>query len=141
MSSASTVGLPYSNIIILNLTTPPAGIAPGANFLYTIDDTPILSGTYLASLYINIVQEGGDTTLGTVITQIVNVNGDITNSFAFTTNYFGETQFIDMEAVPCKIQNTQMITINGPTAVSIIGNILFQNTPPTATGYLLLKAI
>jgi hypothetical protein len=139
MSSASTVGLPYSNIIILNLTTPPGGIASGANFAYTVDDTPILSGTYLASLYIDIVQEGGDTTLGTVLTQIV--NGNITNSFPFTTNYLGETQFIDMEAVPCKIQNTQMITIDGPSAMTVIGNILFENTPPTATGFLLLKAI
>jgi hypothetical protein len=139
MSSASTVGLPYSNIIILNLTTPLAPIVSGANFAYIVEDTPILSGTYLASLYIDIVQEGGDTTLGTVLTQVI--NGNITNTFAFTTNYLGETQFLDMEAVPYKIQNTQMLTIDGPSAMTVIGNILFENTPPTATGFLLLKAI
>lgn len=139
MSSASTVDLPYLNIITLNFETPVL-IQSGVNFAYTfLEDVPILSGNYIASLYINVVQEGGDTGLGTITTQMI--NGNVTNTFPFSSNYIGQTQFIDMEGIDLKIQNTQIITINGPSTVSLIGNIFFENTPPSATGILLLKAI
>jgi len=139
MSSASTVGLPYDNIIVLNFETP-ALIQSGTNFAYTfLENIPIQSGNYIASLYINIVQEGGDTTLGTITTQILSAN--ITNTFPFSSNYVGETSFIDMEGIDFKIQNTQLITINGPATMTLVSNILFDNTPPSATGILILKAI
>lgn len=140
MSSASTVDLPYSNIITLNFETPLTPIISGTNFGYLfLEDIPIPTGNYLASVYINITQEGGDTTLGTVTTQLV--NGNITNTFPYSSNYLGQTSFTDMEGTPFKIQNTQFITINGPITMTLVGNIFFENTPPTATGVLLLKAI
>lgn len=140
MSSASTVDLPYSNIITLNFETPATPIVSGTNFGYIfLEDIPIQTGNYLVSLYININQEGGDTTLGTITTQLV--NGNITNTFAYSSNYLGQTSFIDMQNLPFKIQNTQFITIDGPSTMTLISNIFFENTPPTATGILLLKAI
>ena len=139
MSTASTVGLPYDKITILNFETPVL-IASGVNFAYTfLEDIPILSGNYIASLYIDVVQEGGDTTLGTITTQLT--NGSITNSLPFSSNYVGETTFIDMEGIAFKIQNTQLITIDGPATMTLVSNILFENTPPSATGILLLKPI
>jgi hypothetical protein len=139
MSTASTVGLPYDNITILNFESP-ALIASGVNFAYTfLEDKPILSGNYIASLYIDVLQEGGDTTLGTITTQLS--NGSITNSFPFSSNYVGETTFIDMEGVPFKIQNTQLITIDGPATMTLVSNVFFENTPPSITGNLLLKPI
>lgn len=140
MSSASTVELPYSNIITLNFETPPIPITSGTNFTYTfLEYLPIQTGNYIASLYINFTQEGGNTSIGTIQTQIS--NNAIANSFPFSSNYLGATQFIDMEDTPLKIQNTQLITINGPATITIVSNVLFDNTPPTANGVLFLKAI
>jgi hypothetical protein len=139
MSTASTVGLPYDKITILNFETPVL-VVSGVNFAYTfLENIPIPSGNYIASLYIDVVQEGGDTTLGTITTQLS--NGSITNSLPFSSNYVGETTFIDMESIPFKIQNTQLITIDGPATMTLVSNILFENTPPSATGILLLKPI
>jgi hypothetical protein len=139
MSSASTVGLPYDNIIVLNFETPVV-IQSGINFAFTfLENIPIQSGNYIASLYINVVQEGGDTGLGTITTQILSAN--ITNTFPFSSNYLGETSFIDMEGIDFKIQNTQVITVDAAVPMALIGNIFFENTPPSATGILILKAI
>ncbi|MDB4352879.1 hypothetical protein OAA60_05570 [Porticoccaceae bacterium] len=140
MSSASTVDLPYSNIITLNFETPPVPIVSGTNFTYTfLEYLPIQTGNYIASLYIDFSQGDTDTSIGTIQTQIS--NNAIANSFPFSSNYSGETSFVDMENVPFKIQNTQLITINGPATITIVSNVLFENTPPTATGTLFLKAI
>jgi hypothetical protein len=140
MSSASTIGLPYENILVFNFETPVAGIQSGTNFQFTfLDNRTIPVGSYYASYYINITQEGGDTELGTVTTQLTNVN--ITNTFPVSSNYLGQTSFIAMEGVPLKIQNTQIITVLNPTNMNLLGNFIFDNTEPTATGNLILKSV
>jgi len=139
MSTASTVGLPYDNITILNFETPITPIVSDTTFNFVfLDQRPILSGNYLASLYIEIFQEGNDTELGTITTQLFGQG--LTNSFPVTSNYIG-TGIIEMNGIPLKIQNTQVITIAGPINIGLAGNILFQETPPTASGILLLKPI
>lgn len=140
MSSASTIGLPYTFVTQLTLQTPQAGIVSDTNFVFEfLEDIPIISGTYIASLYIEIVEEGADTEIGTVTTHLANAT--TFNSFPLTSNYLGETGVIAMEGIPLKIQNTQLIIVEGPATMTLVGNIIFENTPPTATGFLLLKPV
>lgn len=139
MSSASTNGLPYNNLITLSFVEP--AIVSDTNFFYTfIDNVEIPPGDYLAALYINIVS-GGDTDLGTVLTKYGENGGSVSNILPFTSNYLGQTQVLAMEGVPFQIQNTQIIKIVNTTEISLIGNIIFSNTPPTAGGFIFLKAI
>ena len=140
MSSASTIGLPYNNLITLSFVAP--AIVSGTNFLYTfIDNVEIPAGKYLASCYIEIVEGGGDTELGTVLTSYGTSGGLVTNIVPFTSNYLGNTQVLAMEGTELQIQNMQLITVLDTAEIALGGNIVYNNTAPTAGGYIFLQAI
>jgi hypothetical protein len=139
MSSASTINLPYNNIIVLEIVAPV--IVSNTAFNYNIiNNREIPSGKYLASVYFEITEEGNDTELGTITTSFA-PNPSILYSVPWTSNYLGSNSFIEMQGINFETQNMQIIEITDTTLIDLTSNILFQNTAPTSTGYIILQAL